>query len=53
MDWASEEAAIPPKRKREELKVEEKKSLKIVKRATFLVGPRVDYNSQPIIDGDG
>ena len=38
---------------REVLKIEEKKSLMIVKRATFLIGPRVDYNHQPIVDGDG
>ena len=53
MGQASEEVAIPPKKKREESKVEKRKSLMIVKRATFLVGPRVNYNLQPIIDGDG
>ena len=43
----------PTEEEREELKVEKKKSLMIIKRATFLVGPRVDYNHQPISDGDG
>ena len=38
---------------REVLKIEEKKSLMIVKRSTFRVGPLVDYNHQPIVDGDG